>query len=148
MLVLVGLARVIGFYTGFFPLSVLGEQFGASPLPLVFSQVHGVETYSRRLLIRLVMADGRQELIADGKDFRRRLHGPFSRAKLYIDPIAFADLASGRRRGDVIANAFCKDSPLVEELGIRGVVAAARVELWAAGDEGAPEHVFERRCSS
>ncbi len=147
VLVAVGLARVVGFYTGFFPLSALGEQFGASPLPLVFSQVHGVETYSRRVSIRLVFVDGRQELIADGKDFRRRLHGPFSRAKLYVDPIAFADLSSGRRRGETIANTFCKSGPLARELGLQGEVAVVHVELWAAGSAGAPEHVFEKRCS-
>jgi len=147
---MVGLARVIGFYSGFFPLSILGAQFGASPLPLVFSQVHGVETYSRRFEVQLVMADGRRKDIPGGGAFKRRLHGPFSRVKLYVDAIAFADLSSERRRKGVLRHAFCPgvlgEGVLSRELGIHESVGSILIDLWSAGDRDASLRRYEVKC--
>src|SRR5262249_34369327 len=86
----VGIARGLGFYSGVFPLSVLGAQFGASPLPLVFTQVHGVETYSRRFAVELEITDGARRIISGDARLVRALRGPFTRVKTYVDELAFA----------------------------------------------------------
>src|SRR5262249_31942124 len=111
-LTLVGIARVVAFYSGVFPLSVIGAQFGASPLPLVFSKVQGVETYGRRFAIDLVTTTKVHVIIPGDASLVTRIGGPFSRVKGYIDELAFSDLAPENRRQTVLKHTLCRPGPI------------------------------------
>jgi len=145
VLVVLGLLRVVGFVSGLFPLSVLGAQFGASPLPLVFSRVHGIDTYARRFAIEIDWADGRRERIAGDHRLAGRLGGPFTRLKLYLDEMAYADLSPSRRRREVLTAAFCHDGPVRRSLGINGRISSVAIELWTVGASD-PVMRFSESC--
>jgi hypothetical protein len=145
-LIAVGVARVVGFFTGLFPISVLALQFGASPLPLVFSQVRGVETYGRRFAVTLTTASGIRTEVS-GDRLAQALPGPFTRVKLYVDQLAFADLSREPRRQSFLRQAACAGGPVARVLGVADPVAV-RLRLWSAVPRESAVATFDVECGS
>lgn len=142
-LVVIGLARVLGVLA-IPPLYSLGEQFAASPLPIVFGRFGSIDTFSRRFAVELAMTDGSRVVVPGGAAFKQKLNGPFTRVKLYADAVAFTDVVSERRRAAVLTHLFCRGGPLVRELEIPGDVARITVQLWSLDD---PCRTIELACN-
>lgn len=145
VLIGVGMLRVLGHLSGLFPFSILGLQYGSSPLPLVFSRVRGIDTYARRFAIEIRWADGRSQRILGDPQLVQRLGGPFTRYKVYIDELAYADLSPVRRSHAVLVHAFCNAGPMAQSLGIDDAIASVRLELWNVGSSDPPSR-YDARC--
>lgn len=112
-LVAVGLAQMVGDFSGFMPLKAVAAASGASPAPKVFSAVRGLETYSTRFFLE--WPDKRVELTSE---INARMRGPYNRRNVYGAVLAFAPVIPAQLRDPVMWSALCGDAPLLRELGV------------------------------
>jgi hypothetical protein len=123
LLVLLGVAQMLGDLTGFLPLKGIAAATGASPAPKVFSAVQGLETYSTRFYLDL--GHQRAELTPE---LYSRIKGPYNRRNVYGAALAYGPVLPPALRDPVMVYALCGDAPLLRELGLRATQTPA-VEL-------------------
>ena len=124
LLVILGLAQMIGDLTGLLPLKAIAAATNASPAPKVFSAVQGLETYSTRFF--LDTGSARIELTPD---VYSRIRGPYNRRNVYGAALAYAPVLPPSLRDPVMRYALCGDAPLLRELGVAAPSRPPAVEL-------------------
>jgi hypothetical protein len=111
LLVVLGVAQVIGDLTGWVPLRAIAAATGASPAPKVFSAVQGLETYSTRFFLE--WNSRRLELTPE---VYARVRGPYNRRNVYGAALAYAPVLPPELRDPVMKYALCGDAPVLREL--------------------------------
>lgn len=112
-----GLSQFMGYALGMKALRGVGAALAASPLPKVFTDVNGFETFASDFVI-LYEQSGKPHEQPVTPEFYGRLRGPYNRRNVYG-----AALSYGPRLPEPIWNAVLSyglrpDGPFIQELGI------------------------------
>ena len=134
LIVVVGLAQMVGRTFEWPVVAGVGMATGASPAPKVFSSVRGLETFSTRFFLEWTEEDGQQRRVSLSPERVARLKGPYNRRNIYgavlaYGPILSTNPATRRMFQAVMRSALGGDRPLLRELGIDTSRAAGPVRI-------------------
>ena len=134
VLVVVGLAQMVGDLTDWPVLKGLAAATGASPAPKVFSSLRGLETYLTKFFLEWQDRAGVPQKLEITPEVYSRLRGPYNRRNVYGAVLAYGSVLSSDPRGrpmfDAVAgHALCGEAPLLRELGVDPVTIAGRVRI-------------------
>jgi hypothetical protein len=121
--------QMIGYITGSVALRGIGAATAASPLPKVFSDVDGLETFASQFTLRYRHPDGTVVEMAITPELYGRLGGPYNRRNVYGAALSYAP----RLPRELWEPAFCyglaADGPLRAELGLGSAVSEISVTI-------------------
>lgn len=126
-LILLGFMQMVGFLTGVRALRGIGAASVASPLPLVFTEVRGWETFASRFTVEYETAAGRGEIEITPAVYRR-LRGPYNWRNVYGAALAYGPVLPEAMSQAVLTQGFCR-SPLPGSFGIAAPIRRARVRI-------------------
>lgn len=128
-LVLVGIAEPVGFLTGSPSLRAFGRLSSASNAPLVFNQVLGIEFWASRYSFEFLGRDGSIVKLPVTNEVLRRLRGPHTRTAAYVVPVGLSVIAPPDLYRPPLAYGLCNHGPLAEDLGYRGDLSVATIQI-------------------
>lgn len=115
--IVIGSLQMIGYLTGFKPLRGLGAVTCSSPLPLVFGEVKGVETYAADFFVRYTTAGGQDTMIQITPEMYSQLRGPYNRRNVYGAAISYGPVLPENIWQPILQHGIC-DRSLLHEMGL------------------------------
>jgi hypothetical protein len=107
-----------GYVTGSMPLRGVGAASAASPLPKVFSDVDGLETFASEFTLRYRRGDGALIETPITPELYGRLAGPYNRRNVYGAALSYAPRLPRALWEPVYCYGLAPQGPLRTELGI------------------------------
>ena len=89
IVVLIGMLQIIGYVSKVDAIRSLGIVSSSAPLPLVFTEVKGVETFVSDFYIRYKDAEGVQQELKLTPEIYKQLRGPYNRRNIYGAAIGY-----------------------------------------------------------
>ncbi len=108
-------------------LLALGSLSGAAPLPRVFRNSQGIDTFARRARVELVLADGSVREFAIDRNFGAAFDGPVVRMAAYAHAAMYAGLPGTDPDHGLLRFGFCRRGPAARALGVEEEVVRVRV---------------------
>lgn len=118
LVVAIGFLQVVGFLVGSKSIRGLGMAYCSSPLPIVFTEVKGVETFASDFFIRF--RDGNvaeEKSIQITPEVYQKLKGPYNRRNVYGAAISYGPVLPDSLWKSVLNYGICEGT-LAEELGL------------------------------
>lgn len=115
LLIAIGFMKIVGHLTGSSAVKGLSTVFCSSPLPIVFTEQHGIESFAADFYL---IADHDSEPALITPEIYSRIKGPYNRRNVYGAAIAFAPILPEEFRDQVYQYGLCKPGPLSNELDI------------------------------
>jgi hypothetical protein len=106
----------------------IGAATVASPLPKVFSDVRGLETFASRFELEVETAAGVERREID-PELYARLAGPYNRRNVYGAALSYAPRLPPPLWRHVFCYGFAPDGPLRRELRVPADARAVRVRI-------------------
>ncbi len=130
-LIAVGFLQTLGFVSGVQIVRGLGLATVASPLPLVFTQFRGIETFAARFEMDLKLASGTHVRAEITPTLYAKLDGPYNRRNAYGAVIAYGPGFTEEREKkilhSVLSYGFCSGGPLSDRFGVSERVSQATI---------------------
>lgn len=82
-ILIIGLSQMAGFLFDLLPLRALGAASVIAPLPKVFADVDGVETFASRFVLEYTAPNGESDLLEITPTVYGMIRGPYNRRKVY-----------------------------------------------------------------
>lgn len=114
----IGLSAMVGDATGLVWLKGLGLASGVAPLPKVFSDVDGHETFAARFTLVETGTDGSTTRRSITPEIYSRLAGPYNRRNVYGAALSYAPRMPGELWRPVFCHGLAPGGPLRSELGV------------------------------
>lgn len=118
-LVFIGSFQMVGYLTGRRALRGIGAASVISPLPKVFSDVDGLETFASEFWLRYRRADGVRDSVRVTSEIYGQLGGPYNRRNVYGAALSYAPRLPERLWTSVYCYGMAPRGPLRRELGFR-----------------------------
>ena len=118
LLLALGSLQMVGYLTGSRALRGVGAASAMSPLPKVFSDVDGLETFASEFTLRYRLADGAPAALRITPEVYSRLGGPYNRRNVYGAALSYAPRLPEPLWTAVYCYGLAPDGPLRRELGI------------------------------
>lgn len=115
LVILVGSVQIIGYIVQSKTIRGLGIATGTSPLPIVFTEVRGVETFANDFFILYNDSTGKEECIKITPAFYSRMKGPYNRRNIYGAAISYGPVLDTNLVGAVLDFGLCRQV-LLEEM--------------------------------
>jgi hypothetical protein len=115
-IILIGLLQIIGYLLGSKAIRGLGAASGSSPLPLVFTEVKGVETFANDFFVTYTDAAGHDTAVQLTPANYAKLEGPYNRRNIYGAAIAYGPILKKDLLDAVLTYALCSDRRLLREI--------------------------------
>jgi hypothetical protein len=132
-LTVLGLLQTVGFLTGITAIRGIGLASTASPLPLVFTQFRGLETFAEDYELELVTHEGQNIRTPITPALYGKLAGPYKRRNAYGAVISYGPaltLDQEKRLVDsVLKYGFCAKGPLATEFGVEAPLREAHIHI-------------------
>jgi hypothetical protein len=119
MLVVVGFLQMAGYVTGSRALQGVGAASVIAPLPKVFSDVDGLETFASEFTLSYRRADGARDSVRITPGIYGRLGGPYNRRNVYGAALSYAPRLPEPLWVAVYCYGMAPAGPLRRELGFR-----------------------------
>jgi hypothetical protein len=113
----IGLLQTIGYLTKIKIIRDIGVVTTASPLPIVFTEVKGVETFASDFYLLWTNDQNEQEEVKITPALYSKLKGPYNRRNIFGAAIAYGPVLP-KKIWDPILNYGLCENILSEELGI------------------------------
>ena len=110
--------QMAGYVTGSVSLRGTGAATAASPLPKVFSDVDGLETFASEFTLRYREPDGTVIEMAITPELYGRLTGPYNRRNVYGAALSYAPRLPRELWEPVFCYGLGPEGPLRKELGL------------------------------
>jgi hypothetical protein len=133
-LVALGLVQMVGYGVGSRAVRGLGAASVASPLPIVFSDVRGLETFASDFVLEVTTKAGVRRFEVTPSLYER-FGGPYNRRNVYGAAISYGPILPAPLWQSVLRYAFCAPGTLAHDLGVGDGVEAAEV-LVTTGTRG------------
>jgi len=117
LVVLIGSLQSIGYLTKVKVVRDFGVLTAASPLPLVFSEVKGVETFASDFYMQWVEEDGDSVKVKMTPELYSKIKGPYNRRNVFGAAIAYAPVLPEKVWEPILKYGICNEI-LDTELGI------------------------------
>lgn len=126
IVVLIGMLQIIGYVTKVDAIRSLGIVSSSAPLPLVFTEVKGVETFVSDFYIRYKDAEGVQQELKLTPEIYKQLRGPYNRRNIYGAAIGYGPVLPESLWNSVLSYGLC-NHVLNEEFNISNEVSEVSV---------------------
>lgn len=150
LLLLIGSLQIIGFITQIDLLRNIGRLLTASPLPLVFSDFRGLETFSLEFSVRAISPDGSSVERQITPKLYGEFPGPYNRRNVYGAVLAYGPKLTEPSEkplvDSVLKYGFCGNGPLTSMFQLSQVPQKVVIQAKskARGDGG--DYVTEVTC--
>lgn len=128
LLLLLGLSQMAGDALGLRWLRGLGAASVAAPLPKVFSDVSGLETFASDFLLEAETPRGVLH-VPITPHLYARVEGPYNRRNVYGAALSYAPRLPGELWKPVYCYGLAPNGPLRRELGLPADATAIRVHI-------------------
>ena len=128
-LIAAGLLQVIGYLLGSPAIRGLGSAFASSPLPIVFTEVKGIETFASEFRLEYITESGDTVSMNITPEIYSRFQGPYNRRNIYGAAFAYGPILPEDLRNAVLKNGFCGKQFLKEDLGIQSAIRTATIHI-------------------
>jgi len=115
LVIAVGFLQTLGYLFHSKELRGIGMASASSPLPLVFTDVRGVETFASRFILQYTI-DTLKYVELTNKLYSR-LPGPYNRRNVYGAAFAYGPLLPEQVRNQILQHALCK-AQILKEMNI------------------------------
>jgi len=105
----IGMLQIIGYLTKMKTIRDLGAVTGSAPLPIVFTEVKGVEAYASDFYLQFKNEKGLLEEIKLTPEIYSKLKGPYNRRNVYGAAIAGAPILPETLWKPILTYGFCND---------------------------------------
>jgi hypothetical protein len=119
LLAFIGFFQMVGYVTGSRVLRGVGAASVISPLPKVFSDVDGLETFASEFTLSFRRADGMRDSVRVTPEIYGRLGGPYNRRNVYGAALSYAPRLPEQLWMAVYCYGMAPGGPLRRELGFR-----------------------------
>jgi len=109
--------QMIGYVTKIEKIKQLGALTASSPLPIVFTEVQGVETFVNDFYIQYRKEDGVMEKVLLTPEIYAQFKGPYNRRNVYGAAIGYAQVLPEEIREAILMYVIENDI-LKDELGL------------------------------
>lgn len=113
----IGFLQTIGYVTNIKPIRSLGVITCASPLPIVFTEVKGVETFASDFYMVWENENGTQEKRKITPEIYSKIKGPYNRRNVFGAAIAYGPILPKQVLNPILEYGICTGT-LREELEI------------------------------
>ena len=120
-IVLIGMLQIIGYVSKVEVIRSLGILTSSSPLPLVFTEVKGVETFVSDFYIRYTDEIGVAQELQLTPEVYKHLKGPYNRRNIYGAAIGYGPVLPESLWNSVLSYGLCNHG-LNEEFNISNEV--------------------------
>lgn len=127
LVIAIGGLRMVGWMAGSETLRGIGAITAAAPLPIVFTEVKGVETFASDVHLAFTV-NGRDSSIRITPAVYRRTEGPYNRRNVYGAAIAYGPVMEEALWQSVLSHAWCTGM-LEREFGVPANSTAVRFVL-------------------
>lgn len=143
----IGALQMIGYAFGITALRGLGAATTASPLPIVFSDVKGLETFASSFSVALTFNGGSTKTYPITPKEYGQFRGPYNRRNVYGAAISYGPRLPEAIWKSVLRYGFCKPGVLTEEMGFGTGIekASVLIKTQTANRDDAWELVCECR---
>ncbi len=114
IVILLGSLQIIGFVFQNKAIKGLGQAWGTSPLPIVFTTVKGIETFANDFFIVYTDTNGKEQNIQITPEMYSRLKGPYNRRNVFGAAIAYGPILPEKLLQPVLNYALCQKTLLYE----------------------------------
>lgn len=128
-LILAGSLQVIGYLTGVQALRGLGQAFTFSPLPIVFTEVKGIETFASEFELEYITESSDTVSINITSEVYSKFKGPYNRRNIYGAAFAYGPILPEAIRTTILKNGFCGIQFLKDDLGIKEGIKKAVIHI-------------------
>jgi hypothetical protein len=115
---LIGCVQMAGYVSGSVALRGIGAATAASPLPKVFSDVDGLETFASEFTLRYRDASGQVTEALITPELYGRVGGPYNRRNVYGAALSYAPRLPAPLWKAVYCYGLAPEGPLRTELGL------------------------------
>lgn len=106
LVILIGGLQIIGWISGIRQIRSLGAAWCSSPLPIVFTEVKGVETFASNFTIRYTVSDSSFERKITPEVYNK-LEGPYNRRNVYGAAISYGPVLPEKLWKSVLNYGIC-----------------------------------------
>lgn len=117
LIIIIGFLQTIGFLTKIKPIRNLGIVTAASPLPIVFTEVKGVETFASDFFFRWNDSSAETQEVKITPELYSKLRGPYNRRNIFGAAIAYGPVLPEEVWGPILNYGLCNDI-LKDELAL------------------------------
>lgn len=107
--VFIGFLQIIGYLTKVSPIRSLGIVTASSPLPIVFTEVKGVETFASNFYIRYNDHIGQKHEVQITPEIYAKFKGPYNRRNIYGAAISYGPVLPKKIWKSVLSYGLCND---------------------------------------
>ena len=107
--VIIGLLQIIGYLTKVKTIRDIGMVSASSPLPIVFTEVRGVETFASDFYFRWTNNEGSLEEVLITPNLYSKLKGPYNRRNIYGAAISFGPVLPAELWNPILNYGLCND---------------------------------------
>ena len=123
--VALGLMQAVGWMLRIPALRGLGMATASSPLPIVFTEVKGVETFASGFELEYRDPQGNRKRLPIGPEEYSRLGGPYNWRNVYGAAVSYGPILPAALSQSVLKHGLCANGPLVSILGAGPLDSAA-----------------------
>jgi len=120
ILMVLGLLQAIGYIAGSSSVRGFGLVTTASPLPIVFTEVKGVETFASDFYLVWEKENNKNDSIKITSTLYSKLKGPYNRRNVYGAVISYGPVLPEEKIISVLNYGLCTDQSLLKEMGLSG----------------------------
>lgn len=146
LLLLIGLLQIIGHAIGVKAIKGLGAVTTASPLPLVFTAVKGIETYTLKFKLEYTTEDQKTRTMDITPEVYSKFNGPYNRRNIYGAAFSYAPILPDTLRNSVFQNAFCGPCFLKNDLDIKGAVQNVKIYIYSKTERKQAPWIYQVTC--
>lgn len=146
LVLIIGLLQIIGFLTGIKSIRSLGIITAASPLPLVFSEVSGVETFAGDFYMEWKNVEGKTEKVLMTPELYSKLKGPYNRRNIFGAAIAYGPVLPEKVWKPILHYGICNDV-LSDELDLPFDKSSFTVEITTRTKDRNDQWTLKPDCS-
>ncbi len=146
LIIAIGLLQTIGYLSRIKIIKQLGQITCSSPLPIVFTEVKGVETFASDFYIEFINYTGEREVIKITPNMYSKLKGPYNRRNIFGAAISYGPILKKEIWETIFKYGFCKKKILEEMmLPLNGNNYSVRIKTKTAGRNN--EWVLQAPCN-
>ncbi len=120
ILILLGLLQAIGHVFNSQKIKGLGLLTAASPLPIVFTEVKGVETFASDFYLVWEEENNQKDSLKITSKIYSKLKGPYNRRNVYGAVISYGPVLPKEKIISILNYGLCTDQSLLKEMGLSG----------------------------
>ena len=117
LIIAIGSLQMIGYLTESKILRGLGAVSCSAPLPLVFGEVKGVETFAADFFVKYKTSLGRDSMIQITPAMYSNLKGPYNRRNVYGAALSYGPVFPENIWQPILQHGIC-DRSLLREMGL------------------------------